>query len=422
MVVIAIAVGLALLLLSWLYIRGLFRPTKVFDLAGLPANSPTFPLALATMSDSHLSTGQAAHFYDDIDRIQTARLEAIAQARYTIQFETFKMSPGRRAKDFAEALMQQAQRGVKVQVLADSYGASSLPDSYWTTLKNAGVEVQFFNPFCWRAPVDFLRRNHRKLLIIDQHMALIGGAGISDFWDGEEPASTDAPWFDFEVQWQGAAVGWLTGLFWQHWLDAGGRVDLAELQPLATPEASASPVVLTPGEDPSPQDSPIRSLFQTCLLSAQRRVWIASPYLLPDRITGDMLIAARQRGLDVRVLTMGPHNDKAYVYYTSRERCGRLLKSGIRLHEYQPSMMHAKVILVDNDWVSLGSANLDPRSFYHNDELNLGTNHGALVQAIEEFFEQGFSQSQLIRLADWEQRPWTQKLWGRLGYIGYWQF
>jgi cardiolipin synthase len=423
--VVALAIALVLVLLlmplSWLYIRGMFRATKPFNLLGVAVDSPHFASTLASISDSLQADGQAVHFYTDIDRIQQARLEAIAGAQHSIQFETFKMTPGQRAQDFAKALQQKARQGVQVQLLADSYGAKTLPETYWRSLTNAGVDVRFFNPFSWRSPVDFLRRNHRKLLIVDQTTALIGGAGISDFWDGEIPEEIDSPWFDFEVHWQGSAVGLLTGLFWQHWLDAGGYVDLRDHQPQRSSVPSPRPILITSGEDPTPQDSPIRSLFQTCVMSAQERIWIASPYLLPDQITCDILEQTRQRGVDVRVLTMGPHSDKFYVYYTSRKHYGKLLSSGVRLHEYQPSMMHAKVILVDHQWVSMGSANLDPRSFFHNDELNLATDDAQLIKRVEDFFQVGFEHSQMIQMTDWQKRPWQQKLWGSLFNIVYWQ-
>lgn len=413
---------LCLLPLSWLYMRGIFRESVTFDLISISSDSPNFGISLASISDSHLTYGTSVHFYSDIDKIQAARLDAIATAQHLIQFETFKMSPGKRAADFSTALQEQARKGVTVQLLADSYGAKELSADYWYSLRNAGVEVRFFNPFSWRSPVEFLRRNHRKLLIVDQTTALIGGAGISDFWDGEVPAETSEPWFDFEVHWQGEAIGLLTGLFWQHWLDAGGRVDLRDHLPQQSSKANSHPVLVTSGEDPTPQNSPIRSLFQTCVLSAKERLWIASPYLLPDQATCDMLAIARDRGVDVRVLTMGPHNDKSYVYYTCRAHYGPLLKSGIKLHEYQLSMMHAKIILIDHTWVSMGSANLDPRSFFHNDELNVCTKNELLVEQVETLFQQGFENSQLIQYQDWKRRPLKQKILGQLFNISYWQF
>ena len=398
---------LSLILVSafggYLFLSGHFRQRLEYRVKGLDPDSPHFVFAIASLSDSLITQGTAAHFWADIDDIQAARLALIESAQHSIEFETFTMTPGRRDTDFAEALKLKAAAGIAVKVLADSFGAESLPASYWRSLTNAGVDVRFFNPFSARAPFDYLRRNHRKLLIVDQAVAMIGGAGIADRWDGQDSSHTGVPWYDFEVEWRGEVVGLLTGFFRQHWLDTGGEVELSQYQvPSAAPSAP-SPILITPGDDPSMGDSPIRSLFQLCIATAQHRLWIASPYLLPDDATCQKLAEIKQRGVDVRILTMGPKADKFYVYCVSRERYLPLLKAGIKIHEYQPSMMHAKVVLMDDKWVSLGSANLDPRSFFHNDELNLCTNATDLIWDIEAFFEAGFGQSKLIRLQNWQR-------------------
>jgi cardiolipin synthase len=408
------------IIFSWLYLAGTFQRQREYHLTGIGASESNFLTTLSSMSDSLITTGDPLGFWSDIDTIQAARLELINQAETLIQFETFKMSPGRRANDFADALCRQAIAGVTVQVLADSYGAKELPDSYWQRLKNAGVQVLFFNPFSGRSPLDYLRRNHRKLLVVDQTIAMVGGAGISDLWDGKDGKS-EQPWYDFEIKWQGDAVGMLTGFFWQHWLSAGGHVDLNQHYPRRSQAATPTPMLITPGEEPSTGNSPIRSLFQLCITSAQRRLWLASPYLLPDQITCKMLDQARRQGVDVRILTMGPKSDKAYVYYTSRQRYGPLLHSQIQIHEYQPSMMHGKIVLIDDDWVSFGSANLDPRSFFHNDELNLCTNNDHLIAQVTAFFLSGFEQSEAVQIEHWQRRPWKEKLIGRLGNFFYWQ-
>jgi cardiolipin synthase len=379
-------------------------------------------MSLASMSDSLTTTGSIAGFWSDIDTIQQARLDLIAQATSLIQFETFKFTPGKRAHAFADALYQKAREGLEVQVLVDSYGAKEIPASYWQRLTQAGVEVRFFNPLTLLSPLDYVRRNHRKLLVVDQRVAMVGGAGISDLWDGVDDHSGQVSWYDFEVQWQGEVVGLLTGFFWQHWLTAGGTVNLNQHHPGASHVGTDHPVLITPGEEPSFGDSPIRSLFQLTILSAQKRLWISSPYLLPDAATCRMLSQVKQRGVDVRILTMGPRSDKAYVYFTVRERYGKLLEQGIKIHEYQPSMMHGKSILIDDHWGSMGSANLDPRSFFHNDELNLCSGSADIVRYLEQFFEQGFQQSHLISLEKWQKRPIKEKLMGQIGNFFYWQF
>ena len=387
----------------------------------MPASDPNYLASLASMSDSLITEGAITGFWTDIETIQQSRLDLIARAERLIQFETFKFSPGKRAQDFADLICQKALEGVSVQVLADNYGAQNIPKSYWQRLTRAGVRLQFFNPFSAAAPMDYVRRNHRKLLIVDQKIAMVGGAGISDLWDGIDDHPGQIPWYDFEVQWQGDVVGLLTGFFLQHWLTAGGHVDLNKYQPGISYSEYGSPVLITPGEEPTPGDSPIRSLFQLTILSAQKRLWISSPYLLPDDTTCAMLGQVKDRGVDVRILTMGPRSDKTYVYYTSRTRYGKLLERGIKIHEYQPSMMHAKSILVDNHWASMGSANLDPRSFFHNDELNLCSSSSNAIRHLEELFEIGFSRSQLVDEQAWRQRSLKQKFIGPLGNFFYWQ-
>lgn len=412
---------LILVPLFYLYLHGTFRSKKQYSLTGMPTSDPHYIASLASMSDSLITEGNATNFWSNIDTIQKARLDLISQAERLIQFETFKMSPGQRADALADALCQKAKAGVTIQVLADSYGAQHMPDNYWQRLIQAGVKVQFFNPFSIRSPLDYLRRNHRKLLVVDQRFAMIGGAGISDLWDGKDDHPGQVPWYDFEVKWQGDVVGLLTGFFLQHWLTAGGHVNLNKHLPGIASSDDGSSVLITPGEEPTTGNSPIRSLFQLTILSAQQRLWISSPYLLPDDATCSILGQIKGKGVDVRILTMGPRNDKAYVYYTARQRYGKLLEQGIKIHEYQPSMMHGKSILVDNHWASLGSANLDPRSFFHNDELNLCNNAPALIQQLSAFFETGFSHSRLIRMEDWRKRPFKQKVVGGFGNFFYWQ-
>jgi cardiolipin synthase len=417
-----IVLGVLILVpLFYIYLHGALSPNKTYDLTGMPASDPHYLDSLASMSDSLITEGSVIGFWSDIDVIQQERLNSISQAERVIQFETFKFDPGQRADAFADALYHKAKAGVKIQVLADSYGAQHIPDDYWQRLTQAGVEIRFFNPFSLRSPLDYVRRNHRKLLIVDQRIAMVGGAGISDLWDGKDDQSGQVPWYDFEVRWRGTVVGLLTGFFLQHWLTAGGHVNLNEHLPGVSYSDDGSPTLITPGEEPTTGDSPIRSLFQLTILSAQSRLWISSPYLLPDKATCSILGQVKARGVDVRILTMGPRSDKSYVYYTSRERYGRLLEQGIRIHEYQASMMHGKSILIDYHWASMGSANLDPRSFFHNDELNLCNNSPEIIQHLEGFFEQGFRDSKLIDIKDWRKRPLKQKLIGGLGNFFYWQ-
>ncbi len=409
-------IGIGVVIGMSLYLQGTFRQRIRYRLKQVPSPSdPRFLTVVASLSDALATDGCPTGFWIGADAIYAGRFKAIRQAKRTIHFETFFITPGRRADEFAVAIAERAQAGVEVQIVVDSYGVKSMTKSYWQQLQASGVEVRVFHPFSWQSPLDYTTRTHRKLLLIDGTVALIGGAGISDYWDGEMEHETTAPWLDFEVRFEGPVVAILEGTFMQHWTYVGGIADMGPDVIRADLE-QGYPMLVIPG-DPSYRDSSVNALFQVSIASAQRRVWIASPYLLPNTNLRKALLRACQRGVDVRILTMGPQNDKPFIYYASRELYRELLKGGVQIHEYQPSMMHAKVLLVDQQWLSVGSANLDSRSLFHNDELNLSMLDSELAKNLEDFFYHAFNQSQLIQWSDWQSRPVQQRLRGQLSLI-----
>lgn len=400
---------LVLIALLILYLLGTFRHRIEYRMKNVPSlEEPYFPLAIVGLSDSLLTSGHATGCWVGADAIQAARLEAIRNAQFAIHCETYYMTPGRRANDFATALAQQAQAGVKVQLIVDSHGTKSMPKRYWKQLRAGRVEVRFFNPFTWGAPLDYLARTHRKLLLIDGKAAFIGGAGISDDWDGKPEIGDTAPWLDFEARFEGLVITVLEGIFMQQWTHAGGTADLSPEFFRIT--SGSTTILVTPGDDPSYVDSSIGALFCMSILAARKRVWVASPYFLPGGDLQAALVSAKRNGVDVRILTVGPHNDKNYIYHAACELYGGLLAAGIEIYEYQPSMMHAKVLLLDESWVSTGSANFDPRSSFHNDELHLSIHQPELAKQVEQFFITAFSKSHQVSRADWQSRP----IWSRL--------
>ncbi|MBF2008312.1 MAG: phosphatidylserine/phosphatidylglycerophosphate/cardiolipin synthase family protein [Chlorogloeopsis fritschii C42_A2020_084] len=410
----AIALIAGFLFIVVFYFRGAFRDYIDYRAINVPSpDEHRFAVALGSLSNSLGTTGDVIGFWFEANEIQSARLEAIQSAKRCIHFETFFMTPGRRANDFAAAVAERAAAGVEVQLVVDHYGTKKLPAKYWKRLEAAGVEVRFFKSFSWKAPFDYAGRTHRKLLLIDGKVALIGGAGISDYWDGQKKFGDTAPWFDFEFCLEGAVVSVLEGMFMQHWAAARGTVDLGAENFHPDPPG-ATMILVTPGDAPSNLSSSIRALFTTAIFAAKEKVWIASPYFLPDHQSRQALITAKKRGIDVRILTCGPHNDKKLVYYASGELYGGLLRAGIKIYEHQPSMLHGKCLLVDDKWVSTGSANFDPRSFFHNDELNISTAEPQMVQHIKQIFHTGIERSQLISITDWRTRPLWKRIIGRL--------
>ena len=410
-----------LIILVSLYIRGAFRaPVKYRVKNGPSPQEPRFPNALASLSTSLPTSGKITHFWADPDQIQRVRIEAIKTAQHTVHFETFFMTPGRRANDFAGVVAERAAAGVEVQLIVDTYGAKALPKRYWQRLKAAGVQVAFFNQFDWRAPSNFAGRTHRKLLLIDGQIGFVGGAGISDDWDSKDQS---LPWLDIEVRLEGEIIPIFEGLFIQHWTYSGGEANLRAGTFRTKFNDHRSPILVTPGNNPTYGFSPIRALKENTIVAARTRIWLASPYLIPDRNTRELLIEAKESGVDVRILTTSLKNtDKKFVYYASYELYGDLLAGGIEIYEYLPNMTHAKMLLIDDQWVNTGSANFDPRSFFHNDELDISTADPILQRSIEQVFVQAFAQSQRMSLEDWKRRSWLRhRLIGGLVRFVQWQ-
>ncbi len=448
---IGLVVLVAIVLLS-LYIRGAFRWRPPFHIDhAIAPKDPRFLLTARSLTKSLSSTGKMIGFWNTADDIQTARIAAINSAQQSIQFETFIMTPGRRVQDFAEALAHRAAEGIEVQLLVDSWGTRKLPMSYWRRLHSAGAQIVFFNPFDFRAPANYAGRTHRKLLIIDGKKVWIGGAGISDLWDGTEKSDDTKPWFDIEAAFTGEIVTVLSTVFQTHWQGykryndgKATTVDMAKIYPAAVqkegdasvrplyqspdaaegqyarqampdaempmllPDKDTAAMLVTIGTKPGYRESPIEITKQTLIASARRRIWLSSPYLLPNKSTRDLLIAAQRAGVDVRILTTSVRSDKKPVYYASYEVYGSLLKAGIKIFEYQPSMIHAKMLIIDDEWVNMGSANIDYRSFLHNDELDIVSGSAALFDHVEQAFERGFAECEQIGLRQWKRRSWLK--------------
>lgn len=414
--ILGVAALVLVLALGYAYLTGAFRTAPDYAIANIPSvHDPRFALSLEGLANSADTTGRLVGFWPTVDEIYAARSAAVAQAQELIQYETYYMTPGRRANAFAEEIIDRALAGVKIQLLLDHQGTSKMPQIYWRRLRNVGVEIQFFREPNWRAPLEYNARSHRKLLIIDGERVYIGGAGISDCWDGTEFAHDTCSWADFEVAYEGEVVSLLQGKFMQNWACTGGDIDLKEgLHPVQ--KEGTIPLFITDNGS-TLSESSMRLLMQMHILTAKQRLWIGSPYFVPDQNTTSCLIQACQKGVDVRILTMGAATDKTMVHLASRELYGPLLRAGVKICEHQPSMMHAKFVLVDDNWISTGSANFDPRSYFHNDELNISGNYPELARKVEQFFLDALENSLCLTPETWQKRPRDQKIKGQLALL-----
>lgn len=371
---------------------------------------PAFARQLEGLTNSP-SRGIAAWKLDsDPEAIYAGLLEGIRSARHSICFETYLFWSGPLAERFADALIERAAAGVAVKMLLDADGSRFLKRRLKRRLLESGVELRFFRPFQWTRPLQYNHRSHRKLLIVDGKVGFSGGAGIADMWLGPPP------WYEFGVRLEGQIVGLLQGAFFQNWLVAGGALSMDERFFPPLPEAEAARGMVTTSS-PLWGDSVIRLLYFGSIVSAKRRVYLASPYFLPNWDTTAALGAMALQGVEVRLLLPGPKNDKALPYFASRRLYGPLLAAGVRIFEYGEAMMHAKGFVVDDRWASLGSTNFDPRSFFLNHELNISVDSPAFAADLSERFERGFEGSTEITLEAWHRRSWRERLVGTLGLL-----
>ena len=344
-------------------------------------------------------------------------LAAIERATEQVELELYLVEAGACAEAMVQALVHAAERGVRVRCLFDDYGSLAFTLRLRQRLTGAGVELRFYNRLSWRRGGRNLYRDHRKLLLVDQSLAVVGGTGVTDeFWD---PEADHSEWHEVMVEIVGPLVLDWQILFDRQWLANPHRT---AWKPAANFGLQRLPKVPAQGEgmgrvayaDARQHRDILHSLIRA-LNSGQRRIWLATPYFLPTWSVRRSLRRAAARGVDVRLLLTGPRTDHPSVRYAGHRYYPRLLKAGVKIFEYQPCFLHLKMVLVD-DWVSIGSCNFDHWNLRFNLEANLEALDPPLTGAVTASFEADFAQSQEVSLEAWKQRPlWRrikQRIWG----------
>ncbi|GLH37422.1 phospholipase D-like domain-containing protein [Pseudomonas moraviensis] len=344
-------------------------------------------------------------------------LEHIALAKEQIELELYLVEAGACAEAIVQALVAAAERGVRVRCLFDDYGSLAFTLTLRQRLTEAGVELRFYNRLSWRRWVGNFYRDHRKLLLVDQCLAVVGGTGVTDeFWT---PGHDVSEWHEVMVEISGPLVIDWQLLFDRQWIANRYR---RAWRPAAHFGLPRLPRVPDKGEgmgrvayaDARQHRDILQSLFRA-LNSGQQRIWMATPYFLPTWQIRRSLRKAAARGVDVRLLLTGPRTDHPSVRYAGHRYYPRLLKAGVQIFEYQPCFLHLKMVLVD-DWVSIGSCNFDHWNLRFNLEANLEALDPALTAAVEASFVKDFGLSQLVSLEQWQRRPlWRrvkQRVWG----------
>jgi len=324
-----------------------------------------------------------------------AYLQAIRRAKYAINLEFYQFQEGQVGDEILAALTERAAAGVEVRITVDALGSFGTSSAYFDGLRAAGGQMCFYHPLRWNTWPKVNNRTHRKLLIIDGETGFIGGAGIADHW----LHATSVPvWRDTVFCVEGEAVAGLISAFCENWLESSGEILSSSKQFgfRSTPGGTESFVVLS---TPHGGGTAARILFQALINSARHTIRVTTPYFLPDRSARQALVEAIERGVAVQILTAGPLIDHPVIRQLSHRSVRRLLHAGAEIFEYQPSMIHAKLMTVDGLWNVVGSTNFDHRSFALNDEVNLAVLDPQLAATIEADFHEDLQQSRQLDLA-----------------------
>jgi cardiolipin synthase A/B len=373
---------------------------------------------IARLVGGGLSGGNSFRALSNGDEIFPAMLDAIAAAKHRIVLETYIYKDGEIADKFTSAFEAAARRGVDVSLVVDYIGSDSMSDIHVKRLRAAGCKVATFNESRWYTLEEVNYRTHRKILVVDGEVAFTGGVGIADYWIGH--AQDPDHWRDTQVELRGPVARLLEGAFYENYIETDGVVTPAvDEGDISTEVAEADSLVVRSA--PSGGSSDLKRLYLLAIAIARRTIDIQSPYFIVDASGEWSLKEALARGVRVRVLMESDMTDARPVKYSSRAGYGELLAAGAELYEYQPTMMHAKVMLVDDLWSMFGSANFDNRSLELNDELNVMARNPELVARFAKDFEADLQRSHRITLEEWQTRSWLErsreKFWGWFGEI-----
>ena len=371
------------------------------------AHDPQFRRSLSVLLGPPLLDGNRIEALENGDAIFAAMLAAIRAARGSITFETYIYWSESIGREFADALIERARHGVKVHVLLDWVGSAKMEERYLDEMKAGGVEIERFHKPHWSHLPSLNNRTHRKLLVVDGRLGFTGGVGIADKWRGT--AQDDDHWRDAHFRVAGPAVAQIQAVFNDNWVKATGRVlDGALYFPAL--EALGTQTAQMFSSSPSGGAESMHLLYLMAIAAARQSINLSSAYFVPDELTVEALRTAARRGVKISIITPGKEIDAAIVRRASRARWGPLLQAGVEIAEYQPTMFHCKVFIVDALLVSVGSTNFDNRSFSLNDEANLNVLDAAFAQAQIDVFAEDRKHSKVITLEAWQERPWREKL------------
>ncbi len=398
------------------FLNALFGPELEYKVGkDLPdVHTPEFMAVLEAVTAGKMRAATSAEVLSNGENFYKAELEAISAAKESVHLEAYIFQKGRVTKDFLDALTERARAGVEVRMVIDGIGSLTTRDRYFSDLREAGGEVCWYHPVRWHTLMRLNNRTHRELLIVDGKIGFIGGAGFGDHWLYAK--KKHKRWRDTMVRVEGEVVAGLQSTFVENWLEASGELLAAKKYYPSDAETKSQTLVIssTPSAGASTR---ARMLFQVLLATAEESIFVCSPYFLPDKSGRKMLANAAQRGVSVKIVVPGMKSDHSLTRTSSRRLYGDLLRSGVEIYEYQPAMIHAKILLIDGRWSVVGSTNFDYRSFSINDEVNLAVCDHTLANRLTQDFMADIADSKKITLQEWKRRSIFEKAQEYLGWV-----
>ena len=368
--------------------------------------SPEFLGSALALSDPVPIPGNKIELLTNGDEYFPAMLKAIGAAQKTVNFAAYIFESDEIGRQFRDAFCERVKAGVEVRILLDGIGSGwGLNNSDVRTMREAGCKFAYYHPTAsWR--VDRTnRRSHRRILVVDGRVAFTGSAGFSRKWGGH--AQDKDHWRDAQIRIEGPLVSKLQAAFQEHWVKTFGETLSGDAQFPELPAAGGSKAQLVASHSFSM--APIPLLQATAFAAAEKRIWITNPYCTPTDDQVDLLVNAVKRGVDVRLLLPGPNNDQPLTKSAGRAAYGRMLEGGVKIFEYQPTMIHTKSMVVDGLFSMLGSSNLDARSSEINEELDVIVSDEKFGRQMETVFEKDLRDAREYTLQDFKNRSWWER-------------
>lgn len=393
-----VALGVCLLLV---FSSGCTRVHPHLSLPDMALGEPSFFPTIEALTASPIVGGNAVDVLLNGEHIFPAMLEAIRAAGRTITYAQYFYEDGPVAEELAEAFAERCRAGVGVSILLDAFGTLGMPPAYADLMRRSGCHVAWFRPLTREVFNRANHRGHRRILVVDGRIGFTGGSGVSRKWMGN--GRLENHWRDTDVRVEGPVVEYLQGAFAENWLEATGIVlggDAYFPRPLQPRGQVYAQVIRS---SPAGGSYAMYTTFLLALASARRSIYITNPYFVLDRAMQDELTAAVKRGARVVVLVPGAI-DHNIVRQASRGQFGRMMKAGVEIWEYRAGLLHAKTAVIDGVWSTIGSTNLDNRSFAMNDELNLVVYNAAVARRLEQILQEDLAHSRRITYTEWRTR------------------